>query len=278
MSLQIYNDLEQGSDAWLAARLGMVTASTVGQLLEVTSIGAGEYDCPTCMAEPNEPCISVAKGKTGALKTMHPARTEAARQSGATRVQPAVSDFSKRLTLLLVCERITGVSDFREQYVSNDMLSGQLDEPLAREVYSGHYAEAVECGFMVRDDWGFKIGYSPDGVVGDDGLIEVKSPRAKEHLRTILADEVPDRYMPQCQTGLLVSGREWIDYLSFYGGMPLYRKRVYPDPQWAEAIINAVDAFEQTAAEMTKTYDLATRGLPATEPRIDLSTLYQDVI
>jgi hypothetical protein len=82
---------------------------------------------------------------------------------------------------------------------------------------------------MVRDDWGFSLGYSPDGLVGDDGLIEVKCRRQKKHLQTILADEVPPENMAQLQCGLLVSGREWIDYVSYCGGMPMYVKRVYPD-------------------------------------------------
>lgn len=219
MSLHIYNDLEQGSEAWLAARRGMVTASVVGQFLTPTG-------------------------------------------------RPASNDNSRRLTLALVAERITGESE--EVFITNDMWRGIADEPIARDVYSGHYEQAVECGFMVRDDWGWSLGYSPDGLVGDHGLIEIKSPRAKEHLRTILADEVPERYMAQLQAGLLVSGREWIDYVSFYGGMPLYSKRVTADPKWAEAIVEAVSVFEDTAAEMTRAYDLKTRGLPATERRIPL--------
>ena len=113
----------------------------------------------------------------------------------------------------------------------------------------------------------------PDGLVGDNGLIEIKSPRAKEHIRTTLADEVPDRYMPQLQAGLLVSGREWIDYVSFYGGLPLYVKRVTPDPAWQEAIVDAVAAFEQVAVEMIHNYEAATAGMPATERRINLDEL-----
>ena len=64
-------------------------------------------------------------------------------------------------------------------------------------------------GFMIRDDWGYRIGYSPDGLVGDDGLIEVKSRRPKKHLQTILANEVPAENIAQIQTGLLVSQRKW---------------------------------------------------------------------
>jgi hypothetical protein len=279
MSLHVYDDLEQGSDEWLAARRGMVTASTVGQLLEVATLGADAFDCQRCDAPAGQPCMSVAKGKTGTpISTIHGERTEAARKAGETVVRPSRTDESNRLTLLLVSERITGETDYREQYVSNDMLAGQLDEPIAREVYSGHYDQATEVGFMVRDDWGFSLGYSPDGLVGDYGLIEVKSPRAKEHVRTVISGEVPARYMAQLQAGLLVSGREWCDYVSFYGGQPLWTKRVVPSAKWAEAIVDAVSAFEQRAEEMTHAYDLATRGLPATERRIDLSTLYQEVI
>jgi hypothetical protein len=121
------------------------------------------------------------------------------------------------------------------------MLRGIEDEPRAVEVYSEHFAPVTTVGFMVRDDWGFSIGYSPDGLVGDDGLIEVKSRRAKKHLTTILADEVPVENMAQLQCGLLVSGREWIDYVSYCGGMPLYVKRVEPDQRWFDAITAAVE-------------------------------------
>jgi hypothetical protein len=190
--------------------------------------------------------------------------------------RPASNDTSRRLTLSLVAERITGYVE--PTFVNDDMLRGQLDEPIARDLYSEHFEQVTECGFLVRDDWGWPLGYSPDGLVGDYGLIEVKSRRQKKHLQTILADEVPAENMAQLQAGLLVSGREWIDYVSYSGGMPLWVKRVYPDPKWSEAIVDAVSAFEQAAEEMTHTYLTRTADLPATERRIDLSTLYQDVI
>ena len=266
MTLTVHNDIEQRSDEWFGLRRGMVTASVVGSLLTMDPPDATTVPCPACEVE-SGPCMALGRKTPTPLKTVHGPRAAAAADRPPV-IRTASNDTSQRLTLLLACERITGIRDDREDFLSNDMLVGQLDEPLAREVYSGHHAEAIEAGFMVRDDWGFSIGYSPDGLVGDDGLLEVKSPRAKEHLRTILADEVPPRYMPQLQTGLLVSGRAWIDYVSFYGGMPLYRKRVHPDPLWAEAIVAAVAAFEQTVEQMAHDYDLATAGLPATEPRI----------
>jgi hypothetical protein len=183
-------------------------------------------------------------------------------------VKVANNDESRALTRHLVAERITGYTE--PTYQSDDMFRGVMEEPRARDIYSGHYAEAVECGFMVRDDWGFSIGFSPDGMVGDDGLIEVKAPRQKEHLRTILSDEVPACYMAQLQCGLLVSGRQWIDYLSFCGGMPMWRKRVEPNEVWFTAIVTAVEAFEHTAAEMEVAYHAAVKGLPQTERMTDL--------
>jgi predicted phage-related endonuclease len=137
-------------------------------------------------------------------------------------------------------------------------------------VYAEHFAPVEPLGFMVRDDWGFHIGYSPDGLVGDDGLVEVKSRRAKKHLQTILEDEVPAENMAQLQCGLLVSGRAWIDYVSFCGGMPLYVKRVEPDPAWFDAILAAVTAFEDTASLMVADYTAATEGLPMTERVIEM--------
>jgi hypothetical protein len=180
----------------------------------------------------------------------------------------ASNDTSRTLTAQLVAERITGWTD--PIYVSDDMLRGHDDEPRAVDVYSEHFAPVETVGFMVRDDWGFQIGYSPDGLVGDDGLIEVKSRRAKKHLATILDDEVPAENMAQLQCGLLVSGRAWVDYVSFCGGMPLYVKRVEPDPAWFAAILAAVEGFEESAALMVADYRHATRDLPPTERVIEM--------
>jgi len=218
MSLQVFNDLEQGTDEWLAARCGIVTASVVGQLITPKTI------------------------------------------------KPAVNDTSRGLVATLAAERITG--HVEQVFPNRDMERGTLDEPYARDLYSEHFAPAGEVGFMVRDDWGFKLGYSPDGLVGDDGLIEIKSRNQKKHLQTILADEVPAENLAQCHAGLLVSGREWIDYTSYCGGMPLYVKRVYPDIRWHLAIKEAVEAFEEAAAQMIKNYGINTSGRPSTE-RID---------
>lgn len=223
MTLTIH-EVEQGSQDWLDLRCGMLTASTIGQLISPKTI------------------------------------------------KPANNDTSRALTMHLVAERITGYVE--PTFVSADMERGNMDEPVARDLYSQHYAPAVECGFMVRDNGAWnKLGYSPDGVVGDDGLIEIKSRRQKKHLQTILANEVPLENMAQIQTGLLVSGRAWLDYVSFCGGMPLYVKRVLPDQRWFDAIKSALDQFETTAATMLAAYPTAIAGAPMTERALDIGDL-----
>ena len=178
----------------------------------------------------------------------------------------ADNETSRGLTLSLVAERITGHVD--ETFMSADMWRGIEDEPIARDLYREHHAPVEEVGLMVRadDDWGgYRIGYSPDGLVGGEGLIECKSRLQKVHLRTILTDEIPAENMAQLQCGLLVSGRAWIDYLSYCGGMPLYVKRVHPDPSWHATIVAAVAKFESNAAAHVFRYREAVRGLPTTE-------------
>lgn len=187
-------------------------------------------------------------------------------------VKLANNDTSRGITVQLVAERITGYTD--PTYTGDDMLRGIEDEPRARDLYAEVYERPVrQVGFLLRKEDTWQLGYSPDGLVGDDGLIEVKAPRAKGHLRTILADEVPAEYMAQCQAGLLVSGREWLDFISFSGGMPMWHKRLLPDPVWQDAIVAAVERFEVTAGEMVAEYAAKTEGLPATK-RI----VYQEMV
>jgi hypothetical protein len=216
VSLKIYDTLTQGSDEWLEARRGIVTASVVGQLITTKTL------------------------------------------------KPAHNDTSSGLTMSLIAERITGHID--PVFVSNDMLRGTLEEPIARDAYAAHTGvEVTQVGFMTEDAYGYTLGYSPDGLVGGDGLIEIKSRRQKKHLQTILEDQVPPENMAQIQMGLLVSGRDWCDYVSFCGGMPLYIKRVYPASAWGDAILRAVEEFEETAAECLETYTQRTTGMPVME-------------
>lgn len=179
-------------------------------------------------------------------------------------IRPASNDKTRALIAQLAAERITGQSD--DVFVSSDMMRGTLHEPVARERYAEVNAVEVEqVGFLVRDDWGFQLGASPDGLIGDDGGLEVKCPRPKTHIQTILSDQVPAYNMAQVQTCLLVTGRAWWDFCSFSAGLPLWTKRVAPDSKWRDAIIAAATSADHAIASMVSQWGIATEGLPATE-------------
>lgn len=151
-------------------------------------------------------------------------------------------------------------------YIGDNMLRGWDDEIEARNLYSQHHAPVTEVGFITCDRWGFTIGYSPDGLVGDDGLIECKSRKQKFQIQTIATNEVPEEYVLQLQTGLLVTGREWIDFVSYSGGLPLFVKRVFPDAEMQAAIIAAATAFEQRVAERVAEYHANLAAMPKLIP------------
>lgn len=272
MTLHVLPDLEQGSPEWFDQRRGLVTASVIGQLLSVRAPGADAYECTDCGAPANGPCVSKAKGKEGTpISTIHSARTAVA-AAKAREVPPVIEvandSTSASLTRLLTAERISGFTE--PTFTSDDMWMGVQNEPLAREAYSKHYAPVTEVGLMIREEDGWTLGCSPDGLVGDDGILEIKSRRAKKQLQTVLGGKVPAENYAQCQAALLVSGREWLDYVSFTGGMHLWVMRVFPDQQWFEAIIAAVRTFEAASEDMASRYFEAVAGLPKTERIVEM--------
>jgi hypothetical protein len=178
--------------------------------------------------------------------------------------KPASNDTSRAQLLQLLAERITGESE--ASFYNDDMARGHLLEPLAKDIYSAHYHPVVECGFVTAQFDGTTIGYSPDGLVGDDGLIEIKSPRQKNHLKWMLAGMVPAEHMPQVQAGLAVTGRAWSDFISYAPGLPLFVKRCGRDEEMIEQLIGAATYADQWIYSMMNVYtDLAARFHP-TEP------------
>ena len=214
MRRKVYRELIQGSDEWLNARAGLVTASTVGKLLTST-------------------------GKV------------------------ANNDTARGLTDTLVAERLTG----RVEYVhpTRDMERGTILEDTSRELYAElTKTEVDQIGFARIDTDTYSLGASPDGLCGPDGGWESKSPKPKTHIRTVLEDKVPPIYMPQVQACLLVFQRDWWHFTSYVPGLPLFVKKVYPDKDWQNSIIAAVEQFEATAREQVERFQENTRGLPAT--------------
>lgn len=152
----------------------------------------------------------------------------------------------------LMAQRISNYVE--PSYVGDNILRGWADEIDAREAYSKAYAPVQEIGFITNDKWGFTLGYSPDGLVGDDGAIEAKSRRQKFQVETIATQEVPAEFVFQLQTGLLVSERRWIDFISYSGGLPMVTLRVHPDPRIQDAILQAASDFEARLSKQLAAY------------------------
>lgn len=153
----------------------------------------------------------------------------------------------------IAAQRATGYTE--PAYISDDMLRGMEDEIYAREVYERAYASVDDCGFVTNDDFGFTLGYSPDGLIGMNGLIEIKSRRQKFQMETIASDAVPEEYMLQLQTGLLATGRKWIDFISYCAGMPMFVKRVEPIEEYQVAIREAAAHFEGQVQAVLAAYN-----------------------
>lgn len=157
----------------------------------------------------------------------------------------------------LLAQRVTKYVE--PHFESYDMERGKFDEEHARAKYAENYAPVEQVGFITNDKLGFSIGYSPDGLVGDDGLIEVKSRVQKHQMKTLVEyvanGLIPPDYVIQCQTGLMIAERQWLDFISYSGGMLMPVVRCYPDPVIQEAIQNAARVFEQRLQEKLEIYE-----------------------
>lgn len=179
----------------------------------------------------------------------------------------ASNDKSRAHIYELLAQRISQYTE--PHYVGSDMLRGEEEEILARDLYASKYAPVEQVGFVTNDKWGFAIGYSPDGLVGDDGLIECKSRRQKYQIQTIVehipAGTIPDEYVMQVQTGLLVTERKWCDFVSYCGGLPMAVIRVYPIPAVQDAIVEACAVSEADITTKLQAYLANASALHPTE-------------
>jgi len=175
----------------------------------------------------------------------------------AKKLEYAENDDSRAHLDELAAQRVTGYTE--PTYIGKDMIRGQDDESRARETYHETYAPVETIGFVTNDKWGFTIGYSPDGLVGDDGQVECKSRSQKHQVQTICdyasSELIHPDFVIQVQTGLLVTERAWCDLVSYSGGLPMATVRVFPDAKVQSAIVDAATAFEQRLADKLSSYN-----------------------
>ena len=108
------------------------------------------------------------------------------------------------------------------------MANGIENEPIARAWYEfEHDCDVTEVGFCLSDCGRF--GCSPDGLVGDEGGIELKCPSLETHVKYLREGVLPAEYRCQVHGEILVTGREWFDFVSYADGLPPFKIRIVPD-------------------------------------------------
>ena len=176
----------------------------------------------------------------------------------------AKNDKVRALAYELAAQRITGRQT--DNFQNWDMERGHIEEDIARAYYSKNTGNKVEeVAFIETDKLSFILGYSPDGLVGDDGLIEIKSRQQKFQVKTFAEQATPDEYKCQLQTALLVTERDWIDFVQFSNGMPLYIERHTKDKDLQAKIIEACVDFEESITKIVETYKENSSGLESCE-------------
>lgn len=205
------SELIQGSEDWLLARCGMVTASRVSDVVAM-----------------------LKSGKPGASRATYMGQLIAERLSG----EP-VSSFS-----------------------SAAMQWGTETEPMARGAYEWVTGFSVEEVGFVRHPNIEAAGMSPDGLVGDIGLVEIKCPNTSTHIDTLLGAKAPAKYIDQMQWQMACSGRQWCDFVSFDPRMPqnmnLFQIRIQRDDDrishLEKSVIEFINEMDAKIDQLTEKY------------------------
>ena len=188
---------------------------------------------------------------------IHPAPQGSVEWFSARAGIPTASNFDKIITATgkpssqaegymfkLIAERMLGVMD---EETSSFMQRGSAMEKEAVAWYEFERGvKAVEIGFITTDSG--RIGCSPDRLVGDDGLLEVKCPAAHTQIAYLLVD-VSKTYTHQIQGQLLVTGRKWVDWLSYCPGLPQSLIRIERDEEFINLLSVELDCFCQRLNE-----------------------------
>ena len=149
------------------------------------------------------------------------------------------------LSAQLVLERLTNTKG--ESFSSAAMQWGVDQEPFARAAYEAHSGVWVDTVGFVQHPTIERAGASPDGLVGHDGLVEIKCPNTATMIETLLTGKVPSNYATQMQMQMACTGRAWCDYAVFDSRMPvkaqLFVKRVQRDQKFIDDLNKEIIAF-----------------------------------
>lgn len=149
--------------------------------------------------------------------------------------------------LKLAAEIIT--DELGENFTTPAMERGKIMEDEARSMYAfAAEAELVQVGFIRNGP----VGWSPDSLIGTEGALEIKTQRADLLIDTILKDEFPPEHKAQCQGGLWVGEREWIDLCVYWPKMPTFIKRIHRDETYIKTLAGEVDRFRGELAALVE--------------------------
>jgi putative phage-type endonuclease len=161
------------------------------------------------------------------------------------KTKTGYSTSRKNYALELALERITGAR--QEGYTNAAMQRGTDMEPIARAAYEALTGELVEEVGLIDHPTILMTGASPDGLVGKDGLLEIKVPNSATHLDTLTSQKADPQYMPQMQWQLACTGRQWCDFVSYDERFPehlrLFVHRVRRDDDYIAELEAEVASF-----------------------------------
>lgn len=153
----------------------------------------------------------------------------------------------------LAVERITG-QPIQGGYKSKAMLRGNEDEPLAREFYEfANDVDVEQVTFVIHPSL-INAGASPDGLVGSDGLLEIKNPNMETHVSYLLSKKIPSNYLHQVYWQMACTGRLWCDWMTYCKEMPIHLRsmviRVYRDEKKINELENTAHQFNEEVEQL----------------------------
>jgi len=191
----------------------------------------------------------------------HRLRAQCLTSSEMTKVlQPSTKERSQSLRSLVAYKVYAQLTENYEeaQIISPGILRGKEFEPIARSFYEKHFQPVREIGLVTRQTPSGVVGASTDGLIGDDGLLEIKCLGGSKHFLTCISD-VPERgYEMQVQTELFVTGRRWCHLMFYNLDLGARVVTVYPDPEAEAWIRKALDLFYYEVARVKALFERKT--------------------
>lgn len=261
--MQIH-DCEQGTPEWHALRSGIVTMSELECILSPIKVDC--YLFGTKYAD-----VNIFRGRADLLQAYEYNHGEiSVLKSGAGKGEIKVyrCDANQALDLhddtiifgagaltymfKLIGERITG--EPVAQVSTWAMQRGHELEPIARELYMMQQDEQASiCGFITNKG----CGYSPDALIGENGLLEIKTKEPHLQAELIYNGVIPDEHIAQIQGGIWLTDRDWCDFASYCPNMPLFVRRAHADLEYQANIDWRIGRFY---AELERRMPIVAKG------------------